>query len=303
MRTQKRELQDPRGTALRRPRPGFSLIELLAVVAIMGLLGGVAVGGYRAMVRTMEERGVVQNVNSFVSAAYQRAQIDRQPVLVYFWNETLRVATSERPGVYVGKAVAVRRSGRLTRVNGGLLVDEFADWITEDVQSGSDNEAAAASAANARASGSTIALYAMDRIAGGGRIARAFVHAGVEKDSNNLPQYLETVEGDGEIKVFGYRIAPEDKGAVSWEEGMAYGFEVMRLELPAGYVFGSSKPSDSGETFVDRFSFAAGQNSNNGLNTGGVVEGGTIAVSAVRQKGQAQTFEKIATSTRPDTGM
>ena len=68
----------------------FTLLELLVVIGIMGFMGTISVGGYRAMRRGMEERGVMQNVNQFIRSAYQRAQIERQPVAVYFWNETLR---------------------------------------------------------------------------------------------------------------------------------------------------------------------------------------------------------------------
>ncbi len=95
-------------------RRGFTLLELLVVIAIMGLLGTASVGGYRAMQRGMEERGVMQNVNEFIRAAYQRAQIDRQPVAVYFWNECIREESDMQTAVVVGKAVAVRRSGRVT---------------------------------------------------------------------------------------------------------------------------------------------------------------------------------------------
>lgn len=84
----------------------FTLIELMVVMAIMGLLGTVSVGGYRAMQRGMEERGVMQSVNSFIRTAYQRAQIDRQPVVVFFWNETERLASEEHTEVVVGRAVA-----------------------------------------------------------------------------------------------------------------------------------------------------------------------------------------------------
>ena len=44
------------GTVKRR---AFTLVELLMVVMIMGILGAVTVGGYRAMQRGMEERGVM----------------------------------------------------------------------------------------------------------------------------------------------------------------------------------------------------------------------------------------------------
>ena len=102
----------------------FSLIELLVVISIMAVMGTVAVGGYRAMQRGMDERGTMENVNAFVRLAYQRAQIDRQPTVVYFWNETLqRESDSNNTLRVVGKAVAVRRGGRLTDVKGKYLID------------------------------------------------------------------------------------------------------------------------------------------------------------------------------------
>ena len=58
-------------------RRAFTLVELMVVIMIMGILGTVSVGGYRAMQRGIEERGVMQNVNQFIRSAYQRAQIDR----------------------------------------------------------------------------------------------------------------------------------------------------------------------------------------------------------------------------------
>ena len=48
----------------------FTLIELLLVVGIMGLLGTVSVGGYQQMRRGMEEKGVIQDVNTLIRAAY-----------------------------------------------------------------------------------------------------------------------------------------------------------------------------------------------------------------------------------------
>ena len=123
----------------------FTLIELLVVVAIMALLGTMSVGGYRAMQRGMEERGVVQNVNQFMKVAWQRAQIDRVPVAVYFWNETLRAETDNEPTLVVGKAGAVRRAGRSTGVTGRYLRDEFGDLrysrLTLDEDDEEDREA------------------------------------------------------------------------------------------------------------------------------------------------------------------
>ena len=112
-------------------RSAFTLIELLMVVMIMGILGTVTVGGYRAMQRGMEERGVMENVNHFIRSAYRRAQIDRQPVAVFYWNELLRAETDTESLIVVGKAVAVRRAGRVTSTEKGGLCDEFADLDKE----------------------------------------------------------------------------------------------------------------------------------------------------------------------------
>ena len=121
----------------------FTLIELLVVMAIMGLLGTISVGGYRAMQRGMEQRGVLLNVRQFVLAAQERARIDRVPVKVYFWNETLKEETDTEPPVIVGKAAAVRRTGRITQVQGEYLYDEFGDlqaMLPETDSSGNVNE-------------------------------------------------------------------------------------------------------------------------------------------------------------------
>ena len=110
-------------------RKAFTLLELLVVMGIMGMMAVMSVGGYRAMQRGMEERGVMENANHFIRAAYRRAQIDRQPVAVYFWNETLREETDTEPMIVVGKAVAVRRAGRVSRYIDPYLYDEFGDRL------------------------------------------------------------------------------------------------------------------------------------------------------------------------------
>ena len=145
-------------------KKAFTLIELLVVIGIMGLLGTVSVGGYRAMQRGMAERGVLDNVNALVRAAYQRAQIDRQPTAIYFWNETLRAADDDRTEIVVGKAVAIRRQGRITRADGQYLYDEFADlnlsYQTDDSTSGS----ASAGEGGGDSRKNTMYLYPIDRL-------------------------------------------------------------------------------------------------------------------------------------------
>ena len=284
---------------------GFTLVELLVVIGIMGLLGAVSAGGYQAMVRGIEQRGVMENVDAFVRAAYQRAQIDRQPTIVYFWNETVQEETEDNFAQVVGKAVAVRRAGRLTKVDGTLLIDEFADWRTEasvdEDEDGGDR----------RASGSSMAIYAVDLDQND--LARSFVYSDVEACGDNKPIYLDGgvgLEGDGKIPLYGYRIDSSSNGKAgsspNWRPGMAYGFEVLRLELPSGYIFGSAKPSGGAQepvSYVSRFVFDAAKNANDGLNKGGVLEGGAIEVGALRQKGNGYEVENIGRSKSPDQDM
>ena len=80
-------------------KKAFTLLELLVVMGIMGLMGTLSIGGYRAMQRGMEERGVMQSVNTMIREAYQRAQIDRQPVAIYFWSEKLGVEAPDSWGM------------------------------------------------------------------------------------------------------------------------------------------------------------------------------------------------------------
>jgi len=243
-------------------RQGFTLVELLVVIAIMGLLGTAAVGGYRQMQRGMEERGVVQTVNVFVRGAYQRARIDRQPTAVYFWNECLRSQTDDANEIVVGKAVAVRRSGRITAVQGNWLADEFGDlnlaYPDDTVTEDDDGTGAAASSGRY----STKRLYQLDSASAG------LKYSVVRDQVKALPRselflthspFSDTGGGKeeiaGEMQIYGF--VKEDGGTATWNVGSAYGFEFASIELPHGYIFGSSfsRSSDSPVTEVKTLIF------------------------------------------------
>lgn len=278
---------------------GFTLMELLIVVGLMGLLGGVAVGGYRAMVRGMEERGVMQNVNAFIRAAYQRAQIDRQPTIVYFWNETVRSKTADTFEIVVGKAVAVRRSGRISRVDGSVLVDEFADLDATFLTTEEQQE-------NGLGGGSgdaLIELYAMNDL-GASSAKCSLVEPGVTRKDEAV-QFLGGLKSDSTEnvgKIVGYGFKLRNANGVTWKQGMAYGFEFQRLELPPGYIFGSSYSSSASNPIQDigRLVFNVGLNTNSGRNQNGVIGGSTVTVSALRQNGATLTAQKIDDSTSPE---
>ena len=278
-------------------KKGFTLLELLVVVGIMGLLGTVSVGGYQQMRRGMEEKGVMRDVNTLIRAVYQRAQIDRQPTAVVFWNETLR-GESDVDGenmIVVGHAVAVRRSGRLTeRTGDGYLLDEFADLELSYQRDGEDGNSE---------SRADMYLYPLDNLSEAEQsssIRRSLVETKVY-GKKSTPVYLtgSKVEnvissedgdynpGQGEIYVYGFRL--KDENGVTWKAGMAYGMEFAHLVLPHGYFFGQgnaySTTSDDPVREVGTLVFDVGYNDGNGMSSGtkaGLMSRTSIPVSAFR---------------------
>ena len=290
----------------------FTLIELMVVMAIMGLLGTVSVGGYRAMQRGMEERGVMQSVNSLLRTAYQRAQIDRQPVVVFFWNQTERPASEDHNEIVVGRAAVVRRYGRITAVSDGLLVDEFADL---DLTYPKEDDKKNGSGSSARQAGRFI--YPMENLSalqGGTSLKRTSV-AHVVRRSTQTVNYLFKQDGGAtplaggkddsqdEISAWGFEVV--DMGGVSWKAGMAYGMEIMDIRLPNNYLFGSqystsmSSPISGAGTMV--FDIAA--STGNGLITGGTQGRNSVSVYSLRPNGGNLEAVKVADSDNPERSL
>ena len=65
--------------ARKNPERAFTLIELLVTMGLMALLATVSIAGYYGAVRGMTERGVRQDVISFLRMTRQRADIDQVP--------------------------------------------------------------------------------------------------------------------------------------------------------------------------------------------------------------------------------
>lgn len=218
-------------------RRGFTLVELLVVVGIMGFMGVVAVGGYQAMRRGMEERSVMENANQFIRTAYQRAQIERTPVSVFFWNETLEDLSDFAVKRVVGRAIAVRMRGRVTGIAGDKLYDEFGDLQFE---AGTDGGASPSS--GKRDAGRY--LYRMGEASsakesGENNFQRSLANPNTMRDDN--PTVEDLVFGGVMKKTTGefyWKIL--DKGGVNWKNGDAYGLEFANLSLPYGFIYGSS---------------------------------------------------------------
>ena len=281
---------------------GFTLIELLVVMGIMGLLGTTAVGGYRAMQRGMEERGVMQSVNSIVRAAYQRAQIDRQPTVICFWNETVRGETADENVIVRGKAVAIRRYGRLSDVRGNLLVDEFADLDLTYRAIDDEEEDSGGSGATE----SQIYLYPVEKLSdaqSSGNLKRSIVRGDV-KDASTMPLFLSGAKSDTtsdrEIPAYAFELVED--GGVTWKPGMAYGLEFLSLELPDNYIFGSDYSKDAANPVREAGTlvFDVGLNSGGGLTKNGTSGRDTITVYSLRPSGASLKAESVAASDSPE---
>lgn len=275
---------------------GFTLLELLVVVGIMGLLGTVSIGGYRAITRGMEERGAVQNASQFMHAALQRAMIDRQPTAVYMWNETLRSRSDDEGEIVVGKAVAVRRAGRISRVNGNELQDEFADLNLTYGVAESQEKSSKMYLYKFRQNGiERSRVYDTVR---NGRVSEMYLldppDGSQEGNAGNLP-----APGDGGVlAVYGFVC----EAAGSWRAGDPYGFEFMSLELPKNYIFGNNySPLISDpirEAGVIVFGGGGGGYEQRGSNTSGTK---TVDIYAVRQNksGDMSADTKVGTTEDP----
>lgn len=258
----------------------------------MGMMGAASVGGYRAMRRGMEERSVMQNVNQFVRTAYQRAQIDRMPVQVYFWNETLNDASDDSDiPVVVGRAVAVRQSGRISKVQGSRLYDEFGDLkYSRLVLDEDDDEESTASPS----SEGGVFLYPMaDRST---TVKRSVVGAMTTRQESNEPLVLG---GTAKIECYAYEVI--DAGGVQWKAGDAYGFEFADLTLPHGYLFGQnwSRSTSAPVAGEQKMSFKVSVNSGSGANQG-TVGSDTVAIYSLRpDKSGGISAQKVASSESP----
>ena len=285
----------------------FTLLELLLVMAIMGLMGTVAVGGYRGMQRGMEERGVMQNVNEFLKSAYSRAQIDRLPVVVYLWNETVQLETKNKDLVVVGHAVAVRPFGRLSGVQGNYLYDEYGDLIA----SAGESDAGDGGMGGVDSAGNSTYIYKID--ASSAPMRRSIISQTTIGLVINEPIFgCEPPAGDSnsggggasnlvKMPVYCYVLSGSDNSGVQWKTGDAYGFEFQELVLPHNYIFGKAY-SQSETTPVQNLSeiprFFPGENSGSGSD--GEAKDYRIDVYALRPNSSGEmTPNRIATSKDP----
>lgn len=225
---------------------GFTLLELLMVVAVMGLLGTVATAGYYAAVTGMEVRGAKEAVASVMLAAQQRAATDHVPTGVLFYNRLEREGSDDNSARAVGVAVAVRAGGRVSCVvNNKYLFDEFNDInfgrkALKKTTKGDQKSAIESRSAN-------VLLYRIDMASEKIDISAVKDYV-VERDYNS-GECEETMAALGQavtnISSYAFMIADNassfHKTANSkWGAGDLYGYEIAAIQLPHNMVFGSS---------------------------------------------------------------
>ena len=107
-------------------RKAFTLIELMAVVSLMALLGTISVVAWGTVTRDRADRSARASLQSFVRSAAGAVEADGVKVVLRFRSHVLEKddANDEEK---VCRAVAVRPAGWVSKITEGCPWDEFAD--------------------------------------------------------------------------------------------------------------------------------------------------------------------------------
>ena len=211
---------------------GFTLVELLVTIGLMALLATLSTTGYYAASRGMADRGAVTDVKSIIRSAMQRALIDQVPTAVLFYNQRLKDdSEDDETEVCVGTAVAIRMSGRFSHVFSDMLVDQFADlettYPTNKLRSASDGG---------------MRIYRMASVNEGYEKCKTIVESAVQRKDGINEYLVNSCSNLQNVAYWGFKYSSRNKNS-NWKVGDAYASEIASMQLPHGYIFGSTKPT------------------------------------------------------------
>ena len=237
---------------------GFTMIELLVVMAIMAMLGVAGSSGYAALQRGMRERAAVAGASALLRAAKERAAVDRVPTVVFCYNKMVRDANAadDENAVVVGVMTAIRRSGRISYVSGDLLYDEFGDLeityeaLSDDEDFSNDGKSHSLSDLGQRL-GMRLWKFPTAK-----RMEYSIVADAVWCDTGRTEPIFSGGANGSSTNCLMSAFYKKPGGSASWKVGDAYGLEIGELQLPYGFIFGDTVPSRSDQIeLVETFLF------------------------------------------------
>ena len=228
-------------------RKAFTLIELLAVIGIMGMLGVAAAASYGALVNGMKDRSACAVATAVLREAGERAHIDRLPTVVYCYNVCQREPNGEDTGKVVGMMTAIRRVGRISQVKGRYLFDEFGDLDQSFEKRESEDKLR-------EMHGHRLFKYNDERS------VQSRMQYSVVADAVYCKDYKNKPGEEGEVTLFSecdggrtniftaafYNLGSSDREPGGWKVGDGYAAEFAELQLPEGYIFGQNPPTKAG---------------------------------------------------------
>lgn len=214
-----------------RTARAFTLLELLTVIAIMGILGTAAIGGYQAITRGMGERAALQAAKNISDTARQRANLDRCRTYLFLYNEVQSVDSDDEPGRVCGLAIAVKGAGRISAVKGSDWFDEFGDMDQQFLAMEKNGEPLDEEEYEKKA--------AKFRIFNPRQREFAVVRNGIREELTE--EDLEDRETH-QIVLFGFR---KLSGGASFAVGEEYAKEFAVVRLPEGFTFSGSASTKS----------------------------------------------------------
>jgi prepilin-type N-terminal cleavage/methylation domain-containing protein len=214
----------PERRAASAARRGFTLVELLVVMAIMVTVSAILVANYFGMTRAASYTAAGRNVYNMLMLARQRACMDGAPVHFMLIDSN--------------SYVLVRGAGTLCRnLENNLIRDYYADLdaMAVDLDEYSDDE---------------IRVWNMDN----GACAVVDTHGengGIRKWTDEKATFPDS---NATYKRVSYTIKLRSANAAEWKEGHRYGFELYpRQLLPKGFRFGFNSPQQTPRNEVIAF--------------------------------------------------